>query len=102
MADANCRGVDADLFFPVPGETSSQAKAVCAGCEVRAECLDYALRHDLRYGVWGGLTKEDRKAVRRVDYLEARRRRRQRPNGAFGHVTDAYITVLLAGPGATS
>ena len=42
---ANCLGVDPDLFFPERGASTKEAKAVCRGCEVRAECLEYALTH---------------------------------------------------------
>ncbi len=40
---ANCLGVDPDLFFPERGASTREAKEVCRGCEVRQQCLDYAL-----------------------------------------------------------
>jgi WhiB family redox-sensing transcriptional regulator len=62
---ANCLGVDADLFFPERGAhgQTADAKAVCAGCSVRAECLDYGMHE--RIGVWGGTSENDRKRIRR-------------------------------------
>ena len=68
---AACRDVDAELFFPVaeagPAYAAqvAQAKAVCAGCPVRAECLDEALAH-IPYGIAGGLTEHERRALRRT------------------------------------
>ncbi|CAN5667993.1 hypothetical protein BH24ACT5_BH24ACT5_30620 [soil metagenome] len=62
--DAACRGLDPDLFFPQRGAPPDQAKAVCAGCPVRAECLDYALTHHELFGVWGGTTGKQRRRLR--------------------------------------
>ena len=61
---------DPDLFFPIssagPGERQiARAKMICAGCQVRRECLEYALAHDQVYGIWGGTTPEDRQRARR-------------------------------------
>lgn len=50
---ANCLGVDPDLFFPARGDRTEEAKAVCQGCSVRAECLEYALANSEKFGVWG-------------------------------------------------
>src|SRR3954468_15767413 len=47
---ANCLGVDPDLFFPERGASTKEAKAVCRGCEVRVECLEYALSHGEKFG----------------------------------------------------
>ena len=60
---ANCLGVDPDLFFPERGEPLRQVKAVCAGCEVRSECLAEGLHE--RFGVWGGTSERERRALRR-------------------------------------
>jgi len=61
-----CRDKDPDLFFPVAGGGSAvtqvaEAKQVCAGCPVRPACLDWALRHRQEFGVWGGVTEEERR-----------------------------------------
>jgi len=65
-----CQSADPDLFFPNsssgPGERQiAKAKMICAGCQVRRECLDYALTHGQVYGIWGGTTPEDRQRDRR-------------------------------------
>ena len=62
----NCVGVDPDLFFGGRGDNKSHAaaKRVCAGCEVRDECLAYALDNNERFGVWGGLSERQRRALR--------------------------------------
>jgi len=66
QARANCIGVDPDLFFPEHGESLAPAKAVCSGCEVRAECLDYALATGQHHGVWGGTSERERKRTRKA------------------------------------
>ncbi|MDQ4068489.1 MAG: WhiB family transcriptional regulator [Actinomycetota bacterium] len=85
---AACHGCDVELFFPV-GVTGlavdqiAAAKAVCAECPVRAECLDFALVTNQEAGVWGGATEEERRRLRR-SWLAQRRRRLQaeRSNGS--------------------
>ncbi|CAN5601145.1 hypothetical protein BH24ACT5_BH24ACT5_17330 [soil metagenome] len=62
--DAACRGMPADLFFPQQGQPSDQAKAVCAGCPVRTECLNYALTHYELFGIWGGTSQKQRRRLR--------------------------------------
>ena len=53
-----CRGADPDLFFPLPGESSAPAKAICAVCPVRAGCLALARARGERFGIWGGVNLE--------------------------------------------
>jgi WhiB family redox-sensing transcriptional regulator len=62
---ANCLGVDPDLFFPERGASTREAKSVCRGCDVRLECLEYALGHGEKFGIWGGLSERERRRVRR-------------------------------------
>lgn len=62
---ANCRGADADLFFPERGASTRKAKSICGACEVRAECLDYAVDMGEKFGIWGGLSERERRRVRR-------------------------------------
>jgi WhiB family redox-sensing transcriptional regulator len=52
-------------MFPERGETNARAKSYCAKCPVRAECLDYAIDHDIRHGIWGGKSERERRAIRR-------------------------------------
>ena len=64
---AACRGADPDLFFPPEDGGKAQArkaKAICAACPVRRECLEYALRHGEHWGVWGGISERDRRQPR--------------------------------------
>jgi WhiB family redox-sensing transcriptional regulator len=70
---ANCLGVDPDLFFPERGASTREAKAVCRGCEVQADCLEYALAHGEKFGIWGGLSERERRRVRRQRALERRK-----------------------------
>jgi WhiB family redox-sensing transcriptional regulator len=77
-ADAACAQVDPDLFFPVgvTGPAVGQiaaAKAVCSGCPVRSECLEFAIATNQEYGVWGGASEEERRVLRR-QWRAARRR----------------------------
>lgn len=70
---ASCKGMDPTLFFgPEYAETVKEkrdredaAKAVCAECPVRNECLEYALDAREAYGIWGGRTEVERKALLR-------------------------------------
>ena len=62
---AACRGVDPELFFLERGESSTPARATCAGCPVRAECLAHALAAEERLGIWGGTTPRERQRIRR-------------------------------------
>jgi WhiB family redox-sensing transcriptional regulator len=59
MEHGRCAETDPEAFFADEDETET-AKAICAGCPVREDCLAYALAEDLRWGVWGGLTASER------------------------------------------
>jgi WhiB family redox-sensing transcriptional regulator len=62
---AACNGADGDAFFPEKGGSTRDAKRICLGCEVRAECLEYALANQIRFGVWGGKSERERRRIRR-------------------------------------
>jgi WhiB family redox-sensing transcriptional regulator len=62
---ALCAQTDPEAFFPEKGGSTREAKRVCMSCEVRAECLDYALEHDERFGIWGGLSERERRRLKR-------------------------------------
>ena len=62
---ALCAQTDPEAFFPEKGGSTREAKRICSGCEVRAECLEYALAHDERFGIWGGLSERERRRLRR-------------------------------------
>lgn len=65
MEQANCQGLDPDLFFTERGESAKEAKEVCRGCTVRAECLEYALVNGEHHGIWGGLSERERRKIRK-------------------------------------
>lgn len=72
-----CRDSDPELFFPDPrgpGVTQLEtAQAVCARCQVRAECLSFAVETVQDHGVWGGTSEEERRAQRRARLRRALR-----------------------------
>ena len=90
MVDAACRDYDTNFFFPVKGAASGKAlrdikdaKAVCAACPVLEQCRDYILsdhpRYEDDYGIYAGLTPEDRHRARfEARNQRQRERRRQR------------------------
>jgi WhiB family redox-sensing transcriptional regulator len=68
---AACRHVDSGIFYSSEGERAperdareARAKAICARCPVIGPCAAYAIQHDERYGVWGGLSERERAALR--------------------------------------
>ncbi|MGO1285420.1 MAG: WhiB family transcriptional regulator [Brachybacterium sp.] len=62
---ALCAQTDPEAFFPEKGGSTREAKKVCVSCEVRAECLEYALENDERFGIWGGLSERERRKLKR-------------------------------------
>jgi len=62
---ALCAQTDPEAFFPEKGGSTREAKRICLGCEVRDACLDYALAHDERFGIWGGLSERERRRLKR-------------------------------------
>ena len=65
--DALCAQTDPEAFFPEKGGSTREAKQVCNRCEVRTQCLEYALGHDERFGIWAALTERKRRIMRRGD-----------------------------------
>jgi WhiB family redox-sensing transcriptional regulator len=65
QADSLCAQTDPEAFFPEKGGSTRDAKKICASCDVRAQCLDYALQNDERFGIWGGLSERERRKIRR-------------------------------------
>jgi WhiB family redox-sensing transcriptional regulator len=71
QAKAACRGPQSAAFFPPTHSErkderlarESRAKSICAGCLVRKECLDYAVRIREPHGIWGGLNEMERKQL---------------------------------------
>ena len=67
--DGACAGIpNPESFFPSPGDTESlrAAKDLCSRCNVRAECLTYALGNNERYGIWGGKSTRERLIILRT------------------------------------
>ena len=100
MADGLCAEVDPELFYPEGGESNRDAKRICGGCEVRPECLAYAIANRERFGVWGGTTERERRRMHRPVVRQAPGRRR--PDKREGVVrqlaatlTDPEIAVRL-------
>jgi WhiB family redox-sensing transcriptional regulator len=64
ISQASCRGQDPDALF-VQGAAQNRAKQICGGCVVRTECLADALDNRIEFGVWGGMTERERRALLR-------------------------------------
>jgi WhiB family redox-sensing transcriptional regulator len=65
MDDGLCRQVDADMFHPEVGGPTKDARRVCMACDVRVQCLDYALTTPGCLGIWGGTSEGQRRAMKR-------------------------------------
>jgi WhiB family transcriptional regulator, redox-sensing transcriptional regulator len=63
---ARCLQAEPDTFFPEKGGSTREAKRICSDCEVRAECLEFALANDERFGIWGGLSERERRRLKRL------------------------------------
>lgn len=80
FTDANCRGIDTDLFYPPETGAHSEtqmAKRVCKACVIKDECLAWALKYE-HHGIWGGTTPNQRKRLRRSMRVRA-----------YGYVSEA-------------
>ena len=95
--EAACREVDPELFFPI-GNTGpalfqiEEAKQVCRRCSVMDECLRWAIDSGQDAGVWGGMSEDERRALkRRTIRLRAR-----------AHVLPARLTALTGNPGSAA
>jgi WhiB family redox-sensing transcriptional regulator len=66
QSDSLCAQTDPEAFFPEKGGSTRDAKKICTTCEVKAQCLDYALHNDERFGIWGGLSERERRRLRRA------------------------------------
>ena len=62
---ALCAQTDPEAFFPEKGGSTREAKRICQVCEVRSECLEYALANDERFGIWGGLSERERRKLKK-------------------------------------
>jgi WhiB family redox-sensing transcriptional regulator len=62
---ALCAQTDPEVFFPEKGGSTREAKRICLNCDVKGECLEFALQNDERFGIWGGLSERERRRLRR-------------------------------------
>jgi len=99
-----CAQTDPELFFPEKGGSVREAKAVCAGCPVRVQCLEYALAHDERFGVWGGTSERERRRLKAgathrgtASRPTARRTGVPAPGSAPGEADEVVVARLMAG-----
>ena len=65
QTDALCAQTDPEAFFPEKGGSTRDAKRICTSCDVKSECLEYALQNDERFGIWGGLSERERRKLKR-------------------------------------
>jgi len=70
---ANCRGANADLFFPERGASTRTAKGICRACAVQNDCLEFAITNGEKFGIWGGLSERERRKIRRERQIAAQR-----------------------------
>lgn len=63
---ASCAHTDPEVFFPEKGDSTKQAKKICSSCDVTRQCLEYALDNDEQFGIWGGLSEQERSKLRKV------------------------------------
>lgn len=63
MKKALCAEIDPDIFYPEKNTDGTVAKRVCLKCEVRVECLQYAIDNNERHGIWGGLNEKSRRKL---------------------------------------
>ena len=61
------------VFLPREGGSTREAKKVCTGCDVKGDCLEYALAHDERFGIWGGLSERERRRLEKPSRLTVAR-----------------------------
>ena len=69
--DALCRQTDSELFFPERGGSTRDAREVCLSCEVRTNCLEYALDNGENHGIWGGVSERELRRLQRARRAEA-------------------------------
>lgn len=108
---AACAGADVELFFPPSGEglqgaptkhgrlteveRVKRAKAICGGCPVRAECLEFAIESKDAWAILGGTTPDERKNMRRSE--RRREQRAERRNGPAGYRVDDIAHMVATG-----
>lgn len=79
---AACRGADIELFFSLEEEDQQRALEHCRVCPVQEQCLRYAIENREMYGIWGGMTESERRAIIRDMRRRERERREKGSNAA--------------------
>jgi len=74
MAEGKCAEISPSVFFPSDGVGVEVAKKICQDCEVRAQCLEYALANRIDHGVWGGTSERERRRLLRQRRVGSRAR----------------------------
>ncbi|MGD0983129.1 MAG: WhiB family transcriptional regulator [Acidimicrobiales bacterium] len=69
LANAACRGMDLDFFFPTSGPSLDRARRVCSRCPIEDKCLATALEDVSLHGIWGGTSARERQYLRSEEGL---------------------------------
>lgn len=82
---AACRAIPVEMFFPPAEQEAEVAKSICAKCCVRQPCLEFALSEAERFGIWGGLTSQERRS------LAAKRRKSRLAGTSAAEAVPSYL-----------
>lgn len=82
MNDGRCRSYPPSIFFPSDGVGVDAARRICAECPVKEPCLEYALRHGVDHGVWGGASERERRRIARRRRLASASRSSASPSSS--------------------
>lgn len=74
-AHALCSETDPEAYFPEPGQPNKSARDVCARCDLRNPCAQWAIANPDEHGIWGGLSERERVDIRRRQPIERRQPR---------------------------
>jgi WhiB family redox-sensing transcriptional regulator len=96
MAGGLCAQTDSAAFFPEKGGSTREAKRICQGCEVRDECLEYALENGIRFGVWGGLSELERRKLKPASPTRPQRFFEQRGAQVRAMAAEGTDVVVIA------
>jgi WhiB family redox-sensing transcriptional regulator len=75
MKKAKCKNLNPSVFFPSDGAGVEIARRICKDCQVKIDCLEYALENHIDHGVWGGTSERERRRIlkmRKVDWQNVR------------------------------